>query len=57
MSIHLSQKQNRFTNTDFMPLKLHYDDQVLQVHVMAEYVQRGLRAMADALALVVDYSA
>ena len=55
MSIHLSQQQNRFTNTDFRPLKLHYDDQVLQIHVMAEYVQRGLQAMADALALVVDY--
>ena len=55
MSIHLSQEQNRFTSADFMPLKLHYADQVLQVHVMAEYVQRGLRAMADALALVVDY--
>ena len=55
MSIHLSQQQNRFTNDDFTPLKLHYADQVLQIHVMAEYVQRGLRAMADALALVVDY--
>ena len=55
MSIYLSQKQSRFSSADFMPLKLHYDDQVLQIHVMAEYVQRGLRAMPDALALVVDY--
>ena len=55
MSIQLSQQQHRFTNADFMPLKLHYDDQVLQIHVMAEYVQRGLQTMADALALVVDY--
>ncbi len=55
MSIRLSQEQHRFTNTDFIPLKLHYDDQVLQIHVMAEYVQRGLQAMADALTLVVDY--
>ena len=55
MSIQLSQQQSRFTNSDFMPLKLHYADQVLQIHVMAEYVQRGLQTMADALALVVDY--
>ena len=55
MSIRLSQEQRRFTNTDFTPLKLHYQDQVLQIHVMAEYVQRGLQAMADALALVMDY--
>ena len=51
MSIRLSQEQRRFTNADFTPLK----DQVLQIHVMAEYVQRGLQAMADALALVMDY--
>ena len=55
MSIRLSQEQRRFTTTDFTPLKLHYQDQVLQIHVMAEYVQRGLRAMTDALALVMDY--
>ncbi len=55
MSIRLSQEQRRFTTTDFTPLKLHYQDQVLQIHVMAEYVQRGLQAMTDALALVLDY--
>ena len=55
MSIRLSQEQRRFTTTDFTPLKLHYQDQVLQIHVMAEYVQRGLQAMTDALALVMDY--
>ena len=55
MSIRLSQEQRRFTNADFTPLKLHYQDQVLQIHVMAEYVQRGLQAMTDALALVMDY--
>ncbi len=55
MSIRLSQEQRRFTSADFTPLKLHYQDQVLQIHVMAEYVQRGLQAMTDALALVMDY--
>ena len=55
MSIRLSQDRRGFVNADFKPLKLHYDDQVLQIHVMAEYVQRGLQAMADALTLVMDY--
>ena len=55
MSIRLSQEQRRFTTADFTPLKLHYQDQVLQIHVMAEYVQRGLQAMTDALTLVMDY--
>ena len=55
MSIRLSQDRRGFVNADFKPLKLHYDDQVLQIHVMSEYVQRGLQAMADALTLVMDY--
>jgi ATP-dependent DNA helicase RecQ len=40
---------------DFAPLRLHYDEQVIQIHVMAEYVQRGLARMADALQLSMDY--
>jgi ATP-dependent DNA helicase RecQ len=39
----------------FAPLQLHYAEQVTQIHVMAEYVQRGLQAMADALRLTMDY--
>ena len=55
MSIHLSEDRRGFVNADFEPLKLHYEDQVLQVHVMAEFAQRGLEAMADALRLAMDY--
>ena len=40
---------------DFAPLKLHYDEQVLQIHVMAEYAAQGLGSMADALGLAMDY--
>lgn len=47
--------KKQFTQPDFAPLKLHYDEQVVQIHVMAEYVQRGLKAMADALLLTMDY--
>ena len=55
MTIHLAQEKRGFFNADFTPLQLHYDDQVLQVHVMAEYAQRGLSAMAEALRLAMDY--
>lgn len=48
-------KKNNFNADDFKPLDLHYHEQVVQIHVMAEYVQRGLKAMADALQLTVDY--
>ncbi|EXI64960.1 MAG: ATP-dependent DNA helicase RecQ [Candidatus Accumulibacter adjunctus] len=47
--------KRQFRQPDFAPLQLHYEEQVLQIHVMAEYVQRGLRAMADALQLALDY--
>jgi ATP-dependent DNA helicase RecQ len=56
MTIRLEQDwKKQFTRPDFAPLKLHYDEQVVQIHVMAEYVQRGLAAMADALRLTMDY--
>ncbi len=56
MSIRLSQDRRRqFRVVDFKPLRLHYADQVLQIHVMAEYAQRGLRQMAAAIRLTMDY--
>jgi len=55
MTIRLAQEKRNFGKSDFAPLLLHYDEQVLQIHVMAEYVQRGLKAMAEALKLTLDY--
>lgn len=55
MTIHLGQEKRGFVKADFAPLKLHYVEQVIQIHVMAEYVQRGLKAMAEALSLAMDY--
>ena len=55
MTIRLKPERRGFARADFEPLKLHYDEQVLQIHVMAEFVQRGLGAMADALRLAMDY--
>ena len=55
MTIRLQQDRRGFAQADFEPLKLHYDEQTMQLHVMAEYVQQGLGAMADALHLAMDY--
>ena len=57
MTIRLAQEtpRRRFATVDFEPLKLHYQGQVLQIHVMVEYARRGLEAMADALILAMDY--
>ena len=55
MTIRLKPERRGFAQTDFASLKRHYDEQILQIHVMAEYVQRGLGAMADALRLAMDY--
>lgn len=55
MTIQLSPDKRGFAKVDFAPLQLHYTEQVVQIHVMAEYAQRGLKAMADALRLAMDY--
>jgi ATP-dependent DNA helicase RecQ len=55
MTIRLARGGRGFTRSDFEPLRMHYEEQVLQIHVMAEYVQRGLRVMAEALQLAMDY--
>ena len=55
MTIRLKAERRGFAEPDFRPLKLHYDEQVLQIHVMAEYAEQGLESMADALRLTMDY--
>ena len=55
MTIRLQQERRGFAETDFRSLKLHYDEQVLQIHVMTEFAQQGLESMADALRLAMDY--
>ncbi|WP_199175843.1 RecQ family ATP-dependent DNA helicase [Telmatospirillum siberiense] len=55
MTIRLDADRRSFVKADFTPLKLHYDEQVVQIHVMAEYAQRGLKAMVEALQLTMDY--
>ena len=58
MTIRLEQRDRRgFSRTDFEPLALHYKGQVLQIHVMVEFAQRGLAATSEALRLAMDYFA
>ncbi len=59
MTIHLAEgggaARRGFAKADFEPLALHYREQVLQIHVMAEFATRGLAAMADAVRMSMDY--
>ena len=55
MTIRLKPERRGFVQADFKPLELHYDEQVLQIHVMAEYAQQGLGSMTDAVRLAMDY--
>ena len=56
MTIRLEQQERRgFAKSDFEPLALHYKGQVLQIHTMTEFAQRGLAAMSEALRLAADY--
>ena len=56
MTIRLEQRDRRgFASADFEPLALHYKGQILQIHVMVEFAERGLAAITDALRLAMDY--
>ncbi len=56
MTIRLDEDWKKgFRQPDFEPLKMHYVEQVIQIHVMAEYVKLGLEKIADALQLTMDY--
>ena len=55
MTILLKPEQRGFARTNFASLQLHYDEQIRQIHVMAEYAQHGLRQTADQLGLAMDY--
>ena len=57
MTIRLRDETPRrgFAATDFTPLRLHYEGQVRQIHVMVAFAERGLENMAEALRLATDY--
>ncbi len=58
MTIRLQEERRGFANADFEPLRIHYDQQTQQVHVIAEYVRlgiKGMKGMVDAWRLAMDY--
>ncbi len=56
MTLHLeSNWKQQFEKSNYQPLALHYDELTRQIHIMAEYAERGVKKMADALHLAVDY--
>ena len=57
MTIRLTDEKPRrgFAAADFTPLRLHYEGQVRQIHVMVEFARRGLAPKADMLQLAMDY--
>ncbi len=56
MKIRLERLERRgFSGVDFEPLRLHYENQILQIHVMVAFAERGMAAITDAMRLAVDY--
>jgi ATP-dependent DNA helicase RecQ len=55
MTIHVGPGTRKFSTKDYAELEAHYREQIIQIHVMAEYARRGLRAAREALRLVEEY--
>ena len=57
MTIHLAKERRGFAQSDFRSLQLHYEGTTRQIHIMAEFAQKGQESMADAVRLSLDYFA
>lgn len=56
MTLHLESNWSlKFNKSHYQQLRLHYDELTRQIHIMAEYAERGMARMADALQLAMDY--
>ena len=56
MTLHLeSNWKLQFEKNNYLPLQMHYSELTRQIHIMAEYAERGMQRMADALQLAMDY--
>ncbi len=55
MRLSPSGKGRRYSKGDFKPLKIHYKEKRLQVHVMTLYAILALEKVSAALTLVLDY--
>lgn len=50
-----AERKGRYLKSEFRRLEEHYQERIIQVHVMREYAEKALLAMAEALRLVFDY--
>jgi len=55
MRILVKPGKRSFAQEDYAELKDHYDEQVVQIHVMAEYARQGLADSRNARQLASDY--
>jgi ATP-dependent DNA helicase RecQ len=55
ITVKLEPGTRSFAPPDFEPLKMHYDEQTLQIHIMAEYARLGLDSVDRAQQLAADY--
>ncbi len=55
MAIQLQRTNQRFSRTDYQPLEFYYQGQILQIHIMEEYANRGLAKATEAIQLAMDY--
>ncbi len=45
----------KYKVSDYQPLEHHYQERILQVHVMSEFARRGMAQIQEALGLVLAY--
>ena len=55
MTITLTPERRGFKQRDFQDLQRHYDRTVQQIHVMAEFAEKGRTAIAEAIRLSIEY--
>ena len=55
ITVKLEPGRRKFTQADYEPLRMHYDEKTLQIHIMAEYAQQGLDSIGKAQRLAQDY--
>ena len=55
MTLQLHDRTKQFTEADYQPLAIHYNEQTYQVHIMAAYAERGKDDVSAALQMALDY--
>lgn len=55
ISLNPESRRRQFKKTDYAELDLHYNDKIVQVHVMAEYARLALSKVKAAMEFIEDY--